>query len=70
MKLWMEGLSGPKIVEHINTEFALEMLKFLRYILGLNNIIGMNKRIQLELKLLNRLRNLKDSGFSGFKQNI
>ena len=25
MKLWIEGLSGPKIVEHINTEFALDV---------------------------------------------
>ena len=25
MKLWIEGLSGPKIVEHINTEFASDV---------------------------------------------
>ena len=25
MKLWVEGLSGPKIVEHINTEFASDV---------------------------------------------
>ena len=25
MKLWIEGLSGPKIVDHINTEFASDV---------------------------------------------
>ena len=25
MKLWIDGLSGPKIVEHINTEFASDV---------------------------------------------
>ena len=62
MKLWLEGLSGPKIVAKLNEEFAIEVKLPTLYVWA--------KQLKWNEQLWNIFKNLKVRDSLEFKRNI